>query len=72
MKHATEEVMQQLRDGVSTKQIYHDLSLSAIKPLMVDWMLEAHEHLKSMSPVVLEAYNKTGIAKAWDSQFQVC
>lgn len=70
MKYATEDVLQQLRDGVEAKQITHDLTLSSLKPLLVDWIIQTHEHLKSMSSVVVEAYTRTGIAKAWDSNFQ--
>lgn len=70
MKYATEDVLQQLRDGVEAKQITHDLTLSSLKPLLVDWIIQTHEHLKSMSSVVVEAYTRTGIAKAWDNNFQ--
>lgn len=71
MNHATDDVLDQVRAGVPTNQISHNLSLSYLKPLVVDWMLEAYEHLKELSPVVLEAYTKTGIANAWDDKFQV-
>ena len=70
-EHASNDVLRQLRAGVPTNSIVHDLSLSALKPLSVEWMLNAHEHLKTLAPVVLEAYSKTGIVKAWDDNFQV-
>jgi hypothetical protein len=70
-KYATEDVINQLRGGVPCNMIEHDLSLSTLKPFCVEWMLEAYEHLKTLSPVVLEAYSKTGILKAWDDDIQV-
>lgn len=71
MDHATNDVLQQVRSGIPTNQISHDLSLSSLKPLVVDWMLAAHQHLKGMEQVVREAYSKTGMDRAWDDKFQV-
>ena len=72
MDHATNDVLAQVRCGMATNLISHDLSLSTLKPLIVDWMLAAHEHLKCMEPVVREAYSKTGMERARDNKFQVC
>jgi hypothetical protein len=69
--YATKEVLTQLEAGVPSSMIVHDLSLSTLKPLCVEWMLDAHDHLKTLAPVVLEAYSKTGFLKAWDDEFQV-
>lgn len=70
-KHVTDDVLRQLRGGVPSNCVMHDLALSVLKPLSVDWMMDAHAHMKSLAPVVLEAYSKTGILKAWDAEFQV-
>lgn len=72
MNHASNEVMEQMRAGVPSKDIVHDLSLSKLKPLVVDWVRDAFQHLKELGPVVREAYERTGMLKAWNEDTQVC
>lgn len=69
--HASNEVLQQLRAGIPSNEIVHDLALSTLKPLSVEWMMATFEHLKTLSPVVLEGYGKTGMSRAWNADFQV-
>jgi hypothetical protein len=71
MDHASHEVMEQLRDGVPSKDIIHDLSLTRLKPLIVGWLLDTHQHLRDLHHVVREAYTRTGMLKAWVEDTQV-
>lgn len=71
VNHTSDEVLAQLRSGVATTEIVHDLSLTTLKPLTVKWMLEAYEHLKTLRPVVCEAYETTGMMAAWRDDTQV-
>lgn len=71
MEHASNEVMEQMRAGVASKDIVHDLTLCKLKPLIVGWLLVAFEHLQQLRPVVREAYERTGMLKAWCQDTQV-
>ena len=71
MEHASKEVVAQLRAGVPSNEIHHDLSLAKLKPLIVGWMLDAFQHMRELSHVVREAYERTGMLKAWSQDTQV-
>jgi len=71
MNHATNGVMEQMKSGVPSKEIVHDLSLSHLKPLVVDWMRDTFQHLQELRPVVRECYERIGMLKAWSQDMQV-
>lgn len=71
MDYASNEVVDQLRAGVPSQEISHDLSLTKLKPLIVGWMRVTYQHLRALNSVVREAYKRTGILKAWSHDIQV-
>ncbi|KAJ9527130.1 hypothetical protein QJQ45_025180, partial [Haematococcus lacustris] len=70
IQDSVQQITSQLDAGTAAEDTKLDLSGKYLKPFSLVWAVAAHQHINSMSDLVLSGYKNAGTVRAFDDSYQ--